>query len=80
MKGLGTSDNLLINWLCIAKDRMDEVREAFGEMYGGEDLGRWIESDCSGDYMDTLRKVANRACPRFYVFYIFYFWLIFGKL
>jgi hypothetical protein len=65
MKGLGTSDNLLINWLCIAKDRMDEVREAFGEMYEGEDLGRWIESDCSGDYMDTLRKVANRACPRF---------------
>lgn len=26
MKGLGTSDNLLINWMCIAKERMDEAR------------------------------------------------------
>jgi len=32
MAGLGTSDNLLINWMCIAKDRMDEVRDAFREM------------------------------------------------
>ena len=29
MKGIGTSDELLINWMCLAKDRMDEVRKAF---------------------------------------------------
>jgi len=64
MKGLGTSDNLLINWMCLAKDRMDEVREAFRERYNQE-LAGWIESECSGDYKDTLIRLANRECIKF---------------
>ena len=52
MKGLGTSDNLLINWMCIAKERMDEVRDHFFEM-DGRGLAQWIAGDCSGDYKDT---------------------------
>jgi len=65
MKGLGTSDNLLINWMCMAKDRMDEVREAFAELNDGQSLVEWLESDCSGDYKKLLVKLANRRCPRF---------------
>jgi len=65
MKGLGTSDNLLINWMCIAKDRMDEVREKWGEIFEGESLENWINGDCSGDYKDTLLRVARRECPKF---------------
>lgn len=64
MKGLGTSDELLINWMCIAKDRMDEVRAAFEEAEGNR-LAEWIAGDCSGDYADTLVKLANRACYKF---------------
>lgn len=64
MKGLGTSDNLLINWMCLSKGRMDEVRDAFREQYGQE-LAEWIDGDCSGDYKDTLIKLANRACMKF---------------
>lgn len=64
MKGLGTSDNLLINWMCLSKDRMDEVREAFEEQYG-QPLAQWIAGDCSGDYKDTLIQLANRKCMRF---------------
>merc|ERR1712151_1344573 len=45
MKGLGTSDELLINWMCIGKDRMDEVRAAFEEQQG-KPLSEWIEGDC----------------------------------
>merc|ERR1712139_408060 len=65
MKGLGTSDNLLINWMCIAKERMDEVRAAFSELYDGQDLASWIDGDCSGDYKDTLIRLANRKGDRF---------------
>ncbi|CAJ1370837.1 unnamed protein product [Effrenium voratum] len=64
MKGLGTSDNLLINWMCIAKERMDEVRDHFFEM-DGRGLAQWIAGDCSGDYKDTLVMLANRRCERF---------------
>lgn len=64
MAGLGTSDNLLINWMCLSKDRMDEVREAFEELYG-QPLAEWLDGDCSGDYKDTLIKLANRACYKF---------------
>eukprot|EP00933_Yihiella_yeosuensis_P077968 TRINITY_DN8901_c0_g1_i1.p1 TRINITY_DN8901_c0_g1~~TRINITY_DN8901_c0_g1_i1.p1 ORF type:complete len:1206 (+),score=316.04 TRINITY_DN8901_c0_g1_i1:534-3620(+) len=65
MAGLGTSDNLLINWMVLSKDRMDEVREAFAGLYDGQDLAKWIEGDCSGDYKDTLVRLANRRCARF---------------
>eukprot|EP00927_Polykrikos_kofoidii_P015956 TRINITY_DN17159_c0_g1_i1.p1 TRINITY_DN17159_c0_g1~~TRINITY_DN17159_c0_g1_i1.p1 ORF type:complete len:1349 (+),score=270.59 TRINITY_DN17159_c0_g1_i1:35-4081(+) len=64
IKGLGTSDNLLINWMCIAKERMDEVRDAFREIHGQE-LADWIDGDCSGDYKDTLIRLARRECMRF---------------
>jgi len=64
MKGLGTSDELLINWMCIAKDRMDEVREAFLEIEP-KGLAEWIDGDCSGDYKSTLIALANRACYKF---------------
>lgn len=64
MAGLGTSDNLLINWMCISKERMDEVRNAFQELYG-QPLAQWIDGDCSGDYKDTLIRLANRKCSRF---------------
>jgi len=64
MKGLGTSDELLINWMCIAKDRMDEVRDAFREQNGRE-LSDWIEGDCSGDYKDTLIRLSRRECYKF---------------
>jgi len=64
MKGLGTSDMLLINWMCISKDRMDEVRDAFQEQTGGS-LVEWIEGDCSGDYKNTLVGIANRQCLKF---------------
>jgi hypothetical protein len=64
MKGLGTSDELLINWMCIAKDRMDEVRVAFKELVGKE-LCEWIDGDCSGDYKDTLIRLSKRECYKF---------------
>lgn len=65
MKGVGTSDELLINWMCIAKDRMDEVRESFSTVFEGENLDEWIDGDCSGDYKDTLLRVARRECLKF---------------
>jgi hypothetical protein len=65
MKGLGTSDGLLINWMCIAKDRMDEVRQAFQEK-NGKTLAEWIDGDCgNADYKDTLMRLANRECLKF---------------
>eukprot|EP00928_Gymnodinium_smaydae_P021600 TRINITY_DN18451_c1_g3_i1.p1 TRINITY_DN18451_c1_g3~~TRINITY_DN18451_c1_g3_i1.p1 ORF type:complete len:1466 (+),score=323.52 TRINITY_DN18451_c1_g3_i1:52-4449(+) len=64
MRGLGTSDNLLINMMVLAKDRMDEVRSFFEEK-NGKTLAEWIEGDCSGDYKDTLVKLANRKCIKF---------------
>jgi hypothetical protein len=65
MKGLGTSDNLLINWMSIAKDRMDEVRTAF-EAINGKTLAEWIDGDCGdADYKDTLMRLANRECVKF---------------
>ncbi|CAE8599966.1 unnamed protein product [Polarella glacialis] len=64
MKGLGTNDELLINWMCIAKDRMDEVRVAFRAAHGKE-LAAWIDGDCNGDYKDTLIRLANRECYKF---------------
>jgi len=65
MKGLGTSDNLLINWMCIAKERMDEVREHFKEL-DGRGLAAWIANECGdNDYKDTLVRLANRRCERF---------------
>jgi len=66
MKGFGTSDNLLINWMVMAKERMDEVREAFKELNDGQTLQEWIDYDCSGaDYKNLLLKLASRRCPRF---------------
>jgi len=66
MKGLGTSDNLLINWMCLAKDRMDEVRDIFAKVYEGENLDSWIDGDCGdADYKDTLLRVARRTCLKF---------------
>mmetsp|Transcript_20598 Transcript_20598/g.37039 ORF Transcript_20598/g.37039 Transcript_20598/m.37039 type:complete len:1111 (+) Transcript_20598:525-3857(+) len=65
MAGLGTSDNLLINWMCIGKERMDEVREHFSRISNGQELAKWIDGDCSGDYKDTLIRLANRRCDRF---------------
>lgn len=65
MAGLGTSDNLLINWMVMCKDRMDEIREQWKEVYEGEDLASWIKGDCSGDYQDTLVRIANRECVKF---------------
>jgi len=65
MKGLGTSDNLLINWMCLAKERMDEVREHF-EALDSRGLAKWIDGDCgNADYKDTLIRLANRRCERF---------------
>ena len=29
MRGFGTSDNLFIKWMCLAKERMNQVREHF---------------------------------------------------
>jgi hypothetical protein len=65
MKGLGTSDNLLISMLCVSKDRMDEVRDAFREANGGQELSDWIAGDCSGDYKDLLVKLANREVYKY---------------
>ena len=54
MKGLGTSDNLLINWMCLAKERMDEVREHF-EALDSRGLAKWIDGDCgNADYKEHL--------------------------
>lgn len=64
MKGLGTSDNLLINWMILGKERMDEVREAF-EIQTGGPLVEWIEGDCSADYKDTLVALAKRKVTKF---------------
>jgi len=65
MKGLGTSDNLLINWMCIAKPRMDEVREAF-EAANGKTLAEWIDGYCGeADYKDTLMRLSKRDCIKF---------------
>merc|ERR1712048_768600 len=44
---------------------MDEVREQFSKVYDGEDLASWINGDCSGDYKDTLVRIAERECVRF---------------
>jgi hypothetical protein len=62
MKGLGTSDTLLINWMCLAKDRMDEVRTEFQSPdIGGKGLDEWIDGDCgSKDYKDLLMRLARR--------------------
>jgi len=60
MAGLGTSDNLLINFMCIAKDRMDEVRAAF-LAENEQELSQWIDGDCgNADYKDLLMRLANR--------------------
>jgi len=65
MKGLGTSDNLLINFMCIAKDRMDEVRDAFRSVNEAE-LAQWIDGDCgNADYKDLLMRLANREVYKF---------------
>ena len=61
MKGLGTSDNLLINWMCLAKERMDEVREHFTAL-DNRGLAKWIDGDCSNaDYKDYT--VVRKATP-----------------
>jgi len=64
MAGLGTSDNKLINICCIAKDRMDETREAFLAL-NDQELSQWLDGDCSGDYKDLLIKLANRECYKY---------------
>lgn len=65
MKGLGTSDNLLINFMCIAKDRMDEVRAAFIEQTGQE-LAQWLDGDLGdADYKDLMIRLANRKVMKF---------------
>jgi hypothetical protein len=67
MKGLGTSDDLLINWMCIAKDRMDEVREEFAALNSdAKDLATWIDGECgNADYKDLLMRLANREVYKF---------------
>jgi len=67
MKGLGTSDGLLISWMSLCKGRMDEVREAVLNLpeAGGKSLAEWIKGDCSGDYADLLVRVAERECYKF---------------
>lgn len=61
MDGFGTTDNLLINFMCISKDRMDEVREAFMAENDGQELSQWIDGDCGNkDYKDLLMRLANR--------------------
>jgi len=64
MAGIGTADNLLVNWMCISKDRMDEVRESFANQ-NGKSLVQWLEGDCSADYQKTLVAIANRQCFKF---------------
>jgi len=65
MKGLGTSDNLLINMMCVAKDRMDEVRDAF-RADTEKELSEWIDGDCgNADYKDLLMRLANRDVYQF---------------
>jgi len=60
MKGLGTSDNILVSFMCIGKDRMDEVRDAFRTEYGKE-LSEWIDGDCgNADYKDLLMRLSVR--------------------
>ena len=59
MKGLGTSDELLINFLVIAKGEMAEVRRAFAAATG-QCLVDWVEGECSGDYKKTLMRLVNR--------------------
>jgi hypothetical protein len=66
MKGLGTSDDLLINWMCIAKDRMNEVRDEFAALTDGQDLAQWIDGDCgNADYKDLLMRLARREVYKF---------------
>ena len=59
MKGLGTADALLINFMVLAKDDMMEVRTHFHKQ-NGKMLEDWIESETSGDYKNTLLMLAGR--------------------
>ncbi|CAE7596593.1 ANXA6 [Symbiodinium pilosum] len=59
MKGMGTADALLINFIVLAKDEMQEVRKHFYQQ-NGELLEDWIESETTGDYMKTLLMLAGR--------------------
>jgi len=43
---------------------MDEVRTHFLEL-DKRGLHAWIANECSGDYKDTLLRLANRRCERF---------------
>jgi len=51
--------------MCICKDRMDEVREAFSTVFEGENLVDWLDGDLSGDYKDTCIRCAKRECLKF---------------
>lgn len=59
MKGLGTADQLLINFMVLAKEDMYEVRKEFHKL-NGKLLEDWIESETSGDYKNTLLMLAGR--------------------
>ena len=61
MKGLGTSDNLLINWMHIAKERMDEVRTHFQEL-DGRGLAAWIANECSDSDYKEVPQTGKHSC------------------
>ena len=59
MKGLGTADELLINFMVLAKEDMMAVRKCFHGL-NKKMLEDWIESETSGDYKKTLLMLAGR--------------------
>ena len=59
MKGLGTADQLLINFMVLAKEDMMAVRKEFHKI-NNKLLEDWIESETSGDYKNTLLMLAGR--------------------
>jgi len=58
--GLTTNKRNLINWMCIAKDRMDQVRTAFAAQNSGQQLVDLVKG--SDDFRSTLASVATRVC------------------
>ena len=59
MKGLGTADALLINFMVLAKEDMMEVRKHF-HTQNSKMLEDWIEAETSGDYKHSLLMLAGR--------------------
>jgi len=57
----GGDAKLLINWMVMAKDRMEEVRVAF-QHRNDQTLHDFLFEDCPGDYKDVLLKLSIREC------------------